>query len=122
MAYASFQTLHYVSQKRPTQAARLPRGEFLSPSKADVWMHTVRHVALIAFLAMTSVFVAAKPASAQSYSVCLTGDENGTRCDFASLAQCQATASGGLGYCEMNSANASNSYVSYRGAGRNHHR
>ena len=106
MAYVPFQTLNYASQKRSTPAARLSRGEFSSPSNNDAWMHTIRPVALIAFLALASVFISAKPASAQSYSVCLAGDDNGTRCDFTSVAQCQATASGGLGYCEMNPANA----------------
>ena len=125
MAYVPFQTLNYASQKRPTPAARLSRREFSSPSNTDAWRRTMRPVALIAFLALASVFIAAKPASAQSYSaqsdsVCLAGDDNGTRCDFASIAQCQATASGGLGYCETNPANAASSYESYRGAGRHH--
>jgi hypothetical protein len=42
---------------------------------------------------------------AGSYPICLTGgDSNTLRCEFSSLEQCQASASGGLGYCIRNPA------------------
>jgi hypothetical protein len=47
----------------------------------------------------------ATPSVAGSYPICLTGgDPNSSRCDFSSLEQCQASASGGLGYCVRNPA------------------
>jgi hypothetical protein len=89
---------------------------------ADV--NKMRSVALGALLALASICIAAAPARAESsraesYRVCLTGGEdNATQCDYTSLEQCRATASGGLGYCVMNPAYASNSYARYDGVGR----
>jgi hypothetical protein len=41
--------------------------------------------------------------SANAQSVCLYEGSGGPpRCDYSSMQQCQATASGGLGYCDAN--------------------
>jgi hypothetical protein len=45
------------------------------------------------------------PSIAGSYPICLTGGEaNSLRCEFSSLEQCQASASGSLGDCVRNPA------------------
>jgi hypothetical protein len=50
--------------------------------------------------------------SAQSYPVCLAGaEDNALRCEYTSLNQCRATASGGLGYCVMNPAKATSTHL-----------
>ena len=67
-----------------------------------------------AVLALAGVFDCVTSSSAQSYPVCLNGgSDNSMRCDFSSMQQCRATASGGLGYCEQNplSANAKATYL-----------
>jgi hypothetical protein len=75
----------------------------------------IRPVLLVAALALGSLCIAAVPARADSYPVCLAGGEdNAMQCEFANLEQCRATASGGLGYCVMNPATAS-SYARYNG-------
>jgi hypothetical protein len=52
-------------------------------------------------LALGTASVCATSANAQS--VCLhEGSGDSVRCDYSSMQQCQATASGGLGYCEAN--------------------
>lgn len=58
-------------------------------------------------------------AGAATYPVCLAGGQNNAnRCDYANLEQCQATASGGLGYCVPNPRYTSNAYARYRRAGK----
>jgi hypothetical protein len=58
----------------------------------------LRFAALIA-LTLAGLSIAATPASAKPSSVCLAGTDNELRCDYMSLAECRAAASGGLGYC-----------------------
>ena len=70
---------------------------------------------LAALLTSASVFGVATPASAVTYPVCLAGGEaDALRCDYTSLEQCQAAASG-IGYCAMNPAYTPNAYA-YSGA------
>ena len=79
-------------------------------------------IALAPLLTLGYIFSVATPAGAETYPVCLTGGTtDATLCDYANLAQCQATASGGLGYCVTNPAYTSNAYASYRGAGKRIH-
>jgi hypothetical protein len=74
-------------------------------------------IILAPLLASACMFSATSPARAEGYPVCLTGGGNDmVQCDFASLAQCQATASGGLGSCSANPEYASSAYASNRGA------
>ena len=86
-------------------------------------------IALGALITAASIFYAAAPARAEvDYPVCRSGGGEGgvstLRCDFATLAQCQATASGIGGSCGMNpyyAANANtnvNANASYRGRTR----
>ena len=59
----------------------------------------------------------ATPAGAATYPFCLAGGQNNAiQCDYANLEQCQATASGGLGYCVTNPGYPSDAYASHRGA------
>ena len=44
------------------------------------------------------------PAKARDYPVCLFGGSDQVQCDFVSVEQCLATASGGLGSCAPNPA------------------
>jgi hypothetical protein len=75
--------------------------------------------ALATLIFSTSVVSVTMAAGAESYSVCLAGGSNDAlRCDYASLEQCRATASGGLGVCIMNPAAVSKAFASYSGAGR----
>jgi uncharacterized protein DUF3551 len=54
-------------------------------------------------LASACVYGMATPARAEAYPVCLAdGSANAVECDYANMAQCRATASGGLGYCITN--------------------
>jgi hypothetical protein len=70
---------------------------------------------LAALLASASVFAIVTPAGAVTYPVCLAGGETDTlRCDYASLEQCRAAASG-IGYCAANPAYTS-SAEAYGGA------
>jgi hypothetical protein len=56
------------------------------------------------------------PANAESYPVCLSGGSSDqTQCGFVSLAQCRATASGGLGNCTTDPAFRLRSYAKIRG-------
>jgi len=48
-----------------------------------------------------SAFLSTAPAAAAGGNYCLSSSENGVDCSFTSLAQCEATASGGLGECNM---------------------
>jgi hypothetical protein len=60
---------------------------------------------------------------AQSY-VCLSGGNDGTlRCDYATMDQCRAAASGGLGECEPDpfAASARDSRVEFLRSGLPHH-
>jgi hypothetical protein len=76
-------------------------------------------IVLAALLTSACIFSVATPASAATYPVCLAGGStDAVLCDYANLAQCQATASGGLGYCVTNPEYSSNAYASYRGAGK----
>jgi hypothetical protein len=79
-------------------------------------------IILAPLLASACMFSATTPARAEGYPVCLTGGGNDmVQCDFANLAQCQATASGGLGSCSVSPGYASSAYASYRGTGRRNH-
>jgi hypothetical protein len=56
-----------------------------------------------AFVLAVCAFISTGPAAAQTSeraSYCLSSDSEND-CGFASLAQCEATASGGLGVCNM---------------------
>lgn len=73
--------------------------------------------ALVARLASLIIFGVTTPAIAQTYPICLAGGPGNTlRCDYANLEQCQASASGGLGYCVGNPASSANAFANYRGA------
>jgi hypothetical protein len=77
---------------------------------------------LAPLLASACIFSGTTQASAETYPVCLAGGTtDALLCDYASLAQCEATASGGLGYCVTNPGYTSNAYASYRGAGKRIH-
>jgi hypothetical protein len=67
-------------------------------------------IATAALLASAGTFSLAAPARAQTYPVCLAGgsDEDGMRCDYKSLDQCRATASGIGGSCVINPASTTN--------------
>ena len=82
-----------------------------------------RFLAILApFLALTCIYGAAAPARAEAYPVCLAGGSANTlECDYATLAQCEATATGGLGYCVTSPGYAVNAYARYRGADRRTH-
>jgi hypothetical protein len=77
---------------------------------------------LAPLLASACIFGEPTQAAAETYPVCLVGGTTDAReCDYANLAQCQATASGGLGYCDTNPAYRSNAYASYRGPAKRIH-
>ena len=79
-------------------------------------------VVLAPLLAAACIYGMATPAHAETYPVCLAGGSANTiECDYTTLAQCQATASGGLGYCITNPGYASSAYASYRSAGKRMH-
>jgi len=74
-------------------------------------------IALIVLFSSVSVLSLATPAA--SYPLCLTGgSDNSMRCDYTTLEQCRASASGGLGYCVGNPASVFNAQASYRGSGK----
>jgi Protein of unknown function (DUF3551) len=79
-----------------------------------------RPAALIAFLTLAGIFVVATPARAEA-SVCLAGDDNEPQCNYTSLEQCRAAASGGLGYCVTQPTFVSETYAKSNGAARRHH-
>jgi hypothetical protein len=68
-------------------------------------------VLLVAVVALETAFDCATGASAQPY--CRHTD-GAVRCDYSSLHQCQATASGGLGFCEKNHFHANNARAELR--------
>jgi hypothetical protein len=76
------------------------------------WRDDMRRVltAMAALLASASVSSLTAPARAQTYPVCLAGgsDEDGMRCDYTSLDQCRASASGIGGSCVINPASTAN--------------
>lgn len=79
-------------------------------------------IALAALLAVACTNSVATPAHAETYPVCLAdGAANALECDYASFAQCRATASGGLGYCVTNPASTLDAYASYRSTGKRSH-
>jgi Protein of unknown function (DUF3551) len=60
---------------------------------------------LLVLLTAGAAFVAANHAAARDYPFCIQGEELGGGpgdCIFRSYKQCQASASGLLGYCRMN--------------------
>ena len=66
-----------------------------------------RLIISLAALTLATLLNAWTPASAEAYPVCLAGgSDNSLRCDYTTLEQCKATASGGLGYCVSNPAYA----------------
>jgi hypothetical protein len=77
-------------------------------------------IALAALFTLASTFSPVAPARAQTYPVCLAGgsDEDGMRCDYTSLDQCRATASGIGGSCVINPASTANAFASSRGAAK----
>jgi hypothetical protein len=77
---------------------------------------------LAALLAVACINGGATPAHAETYPVCLAGGSaNALECDYASFAQCRATASGGLGYCVTNPGSTLGAYASYRRVGERMH-
>ncbi len=78
-----------------------------------------RLLAISAALITSACIYSATPARAETYPVCLAGGQtNALQCDYTTLAQCQATASGGLGYCVTNPGSTINAYARYRSAGK----
>lgn len=78
-----------------------------------------RFLIILAPVLTLACFSSALPASAEEYPVCLAGGSANTiECEYASLAQCQASAAGGLGYCVTRPGNTENAYASYRPAKR----
>jgi hypothetical protein len=94
-------------------------------STTDEWRDEMRRFLMVLAPLLTSACILGEPTQAAAettYPVCLVGGNTDARqCDYANLAQCQATASGGLGYCVTNPAYTSNAYASYRGAGKRIH-
>jgi Protein of unknown function (DUF3551) len=79
-------------------------------------------IALATLLTAASIYGAATPARAETYPVCLASNSsNALECDYENLAQCKATASGGLGYCTTNPAYTLSAYASHRSVGRRMH-
>jgi Protein of unknown function (DUF3551) len=77
------------------------------------------HIALIVLVSVVSVLNQATSAMAASYPVCLTGGSNNAlRCNYTNFTECQASASGGLGYCVANPALVFNAHTSYRRSGK----
>ena len=57
---------------------------------------------IVALVLGAGAFLSTTPAAAAGGgNYCLSSSENGVDCSFTSLAQCEATASGGLGECNM---------------------
>jgi hypothetical protein len=108
-------------QECPTSVGRRSRRELSSRSTTSVGSYKIRHIALIALMTLASIFIAAAPARAEAYPVCLAGGENNAlQCEYATLGQCRVTASGGLGYCVMNPTYRS-AYARYEGAAKRVH-
>jgi hypothetical protein len=88
------------------------------------WSNEMRRflIVLAPLLASACILGVAAPAGAETYPICLAGGAaDSLLCDYASLEQCRATASGAGGYCVKNAAHNSNPYASYRGADRSIH-
>jgi hypothetical protein len=88
------------------------------------WRSKMRRslIALAALLTVACINSVATPAHAETYPVCLAGGPaNALECDYASFAQCRATASGGLGYCVTNPDSTLGAYAGYRSAGKRMH-
>jgi hypothetical protein len=76
-------------------------------------------VLLATLLTSACIYGATAPARAEGYPVCLAGGSaNSLECNYATLAQCQATAAGGLGYCVTSPGYALNAYASYDRGGK----
>jgi hypothetical protein len=72
--------------------------------------------ATIAALALGATFLSTAPAAAAAGgSYCISSNETGVDCSFRSLAQCEATASGGLGECSMTAPFARGRFAFGRG-------
>ncbi len=79
-------------------------------------------ILLATLLASLCISGATAPAHAESYPVCLAcGSANTLECDYATLAQCEASAAGGLGYCVTSSRYALNAYASAGRSGKRAH-
>ena len=109
-------------QECRTSLGRRSRREFSSRSTTCALSYKTRSIALMALLTLASIFIAAAPARAESNPFCLAGGEdNALRCEYATLEQCRATESGGLGYCVVNPASTFNAYARYNGAAKRRH-
>jgi Protein of unknown function (DUF3551) len=81
-------------------------------------------VAIAALVLAASAFISTGPAAAANSEravYCLSG-ESENDCGFTSLAQCEATASGGLGVCNMMAAwpEEHGPYARYRSHAKSH--
>jgi hypothetical protein len=77
----------------------------------------------IVLLALGVGLDCASSTGARSYPVCLTsGDDGSSRCDYSTMEQCRAAASGGLGECEADpfAATASDSRAEFLQPGHPH--
>jgi hypothetical protein len=84
----------------------------------------MRRVPILLATLLTSlcIYGATAPARAEGYPVCLAGGSaNTVECDYATLAQCEATAAGGLGYCIASPGYALNANASYGRSGKRTH-
>jgi hypothetical protein len=84
----------------------------------------MRRVPILLATLLTSVFIygATGPARAEAAPVCLAGGSANTlECDYTTLAQCEATAAGGLGYCVTSPGYALSAYASYAKGGKRSH-
>jgi Protein of unknown function (DUF3551) len=69
--------------------------------------------AMVSISTVTLATAASAPALAQSYPFCLLGNEAvGSECDFTTLEQCRATASGIGSSCGANPAYAADAHAS----------
>jgi len=79
-------------------------------------------VLLATLLASLSIYGSTAPARAESYPVCLAGGSANTlECDYATLAQCEASAAGGLGYCIASPGYARDANARYGRGGKPMH-
>jgi 2-keto-3-deoxy-6-phosphogluconate aldolase len=93
-------------------------------STTNEWSDQMRRfpITLAALLTSVCILNVATPAGASTQPVCLTGGtSDATLCDYANLAQCRATAAGGLGSCVTNPEYVAKAYASYRGAAKRIH-